>query len=171
MIQQLSRAANFTPDDDPDHKLDKLESLLGRAVADYQVMAPLVALMLGIESEARYGNLDLSPQQQRNRTLNALSDQLIGLARQRPVLFTVEDAHWIDPTTLELLELCLDRTASAPVFLLITARPTFDHGFGGHPIVTRLALNRLGRDQIVAIVNRLGGGRPLPGELLDEIVV
>ena len=170
-IQQLSRAANFAPDDDSDRKLDKLETLLGRTVADYRVMAPLLALMLGIESEARYGNLDLSPQQQRNRTLNALTDQLIGLACQRPVLFILEDAHWIDPTTLELIELCLDRAASAPVFLLITARPTFDHGFGGHPIVTRLALNRLGRDQIIAIVNRVSGGRPLPEELLDEIVV
>ena len=170
-IQQLSRAANFEPDDDSDCKLDKLETLLGRAAADYRVMASLLAQMLGIESEARYGNLDLSPQQQRNRTLNALADQLIGLASQKPVLFILEDAHWIDPTTLELIELCLDRAASAPVFILITARPTFDYGFGGHPIVTRLALNRLGRDQIIAIVNRLSGGKPLPGELLDEIVV
>jgi class 3 adenylate cyclase/tetratricopeptide (TPR) repeat protein len=170
-IQQLSRAANFAPDDDPDGKLDKLEALLGQAVVDYRDIAPLLALMLGIESEARYGKLDLSPQQQRNRTLNALTDQLIGLAKQRPVLFIVEDAHWIDPTTLELIELCLDRAASAPVFLLITARPSFDHGFGGHAIVTRLALNRLGRDQIIAIVHRLGGGRQLPEELLDEIVV
>ena len=133
-IQQLSRAANFAPDDDPDRKLDKLEALLGQADADYRVKAPLLALMLGIESEARYGKLDLSPQQQRNRTLNALNDQLIGLAGQQPVLFIVEDAHWIDPTTLELIELCLDRAASAPVFLLITARPSFDHSFGGHPL-------------------------------------
>ena len=170
-IQQLSRAANFAPDDDADCKLDKLEALLGQAVADYRVMAPLLAQMLGIESEARYGNLDLSPQQQRNRTLEALTDQLIGLASQQPVLFILEDAHWIDPTTLELIELCLDRAASAPVFLLLTARPTFDHGFVGHAIVTRLALNRLGRDQIIAIVNRLGSGRPLSEELLDEIVI
>ena len=169
-IQQLSRAADFTVDDDSDCKLDKLETLLGRAVADYRVMASLLAQMLGIESESRYGSLDLSPQQQRNRTLDALADQLIGLASQKPVLFILEDAHWIDPTTLELIELCLDRTASAAVFILITARPTFNHGFGGHPIVTRLALNRLGGDQIIAIVNRLGAGKPLPGELLDEIV-
>ena len=168
-IQQLTRAANLAPDDDRDQKLDKLEALLGQAVSDYQSMAPLLAQMLGIDSQDRYGSLGLSPQQQRNRTLNALVDQLIGLAGQQPVLFIVEDAHWIDPTTLELIELCLDRAASAPIFLLITARPTFDHGFGGHPIVTRLALNRLGRDQIIAIVDRLSGGKPLPTELLDEI--
>jgi class 3 adenylate cyclase/tetratricopeptide (TPR) repeat protein len=170
-IQQLSRAANFAPEDDSDQKLDKLEALLGQAVDDHRVMAPLLAQMLGIDSEARYGSLDLSPQQQRNRTLNALADQLIGLAGQQPVLFIVEDAHWIDPTTLELIELCLDRAASAPVFLLITARPSFDYSFGSHAIVTRLALNRLGREQIMAIVDRLSGGKPLPAEILDELVI
>ena len=169
-IQQLSRAADFAPGDDADCKLDKLETLLGRTIADYRVMAPLLAQMLGIESAARYGNLDLSPQQQRYRTLNALADQLIGQASQKPVLFILEDAHWIDPTTLEFIDICLDRAATAPIFMLLTARPIFDHGFGGHPIVTRLDLNRLGRDQIIALVGRLGGGKQLPGELLDEIV-
>lgn len=170
VIQQLIRAANIAADDDPDQKLDKLEALLGQALDDYRDMAPLLAHMLGIDSETRYGQLDLSPQQQRNRTLNALTDQLMGLASQRPVLFILEDAHWVDPSTLELIELCLDRAASAPVFLLITARPGFEHAFGGHSIVTRLALNRLGRDQIHTIVKRLGGERPLADELLDEIV-
>jgi class 3 adenylate cyclase/tetratricopeptide (TPR) repeat protein len=170
-IQQLSRAAKFTPNDNSNSKLDKLEALLGQAIGDFRTTVSLFAQMLGIESEERYGNLNLSPQQQRNRTLSALTDQLFSLASRRPVLFILEDAHWIDPTTLELIDLFLDRAASAPVFLLITARPTFDHGFGGHSIVTRLALNRLGRDQVVAIVNRLGGERLIPDALLDEIVV
>ncbi len=170
-IQQLRRAAKFAEDDDPDRKLDKLETLIGRAGVDDRDIAPLFALLLGIESEARYGKLDLSPERQRSRTLNALSDQLIGLAQQQPVLFILEDAHWSDPTTLELIELSLDRVSSTQVLLLITARPTFDHGFGGHPIVTRLTLNRLGRDQITAIVSHLSGQRSLPDELLDEIAL
>ena len=78
------------------------------------------------------------------------------------MLFVLEDAHWIDPTTLELVELALDRVAGARVLLLITARPTFSHGFGGHPIVTRLALNRLGRAQTRRIIERITGGKPLP---------
>lgn len=145
--------------------------MVRQAGADDQAVAPLLAVLLGLDSEARYEALELSPEQQRSRTLNALTEQLFGLAQNRPVLFILEDAHWSDPTTLELIELCLDRAASASVLLLITARPSFEHGFGGHPIVTRLALNRLGRDQTSAIVSRLSGGEMLSEELLHEIAV
>jgi predicted ATPase len=112
----------------------------------------------------------LTPEQQRARTLQALVDQLLGLARRQPVLVVVEDAHWIDPTTLELLELALDRLERTRALMLVTARPTFQHGFSGHPIVTRLALNRLGREPILAIIARVTGGKPLPAELQEEIV-
>ena len=91
--------------------------------------------------------------------------------RRRPVLFVLEDAHWIDPTTLELVELCLERITDARALILATARPGFDHGFGGHPIVTRLALNRLGRAQTAAIVERAIGRAALPEALLDEIAI
>jgi class 3 adenylate cyclase/predicted ATPase len=168
-IQQLSHAADLAPGDGPDGKLDKLERLIGRALAAPGEETALMAALLGLDGTARYGALNLTPQQQRNRTLQALITQLLGLAAARPVLFVVEDAHWIDPTTLELLDLCLDQIVAARVLLLITARPTFVHGFGGHPIVTRLALNRLGREQTTAIVDRLTGGRALPEALLGEI--
>jgi predicted ATPase len=170
-IQQIGRAAKFAPDDDSNSKLDKLEALLGRASSDFRSTASLYAQMLGIEAEHRYGKLDLSPQQLRNNTLSVLADQLFSLARLRPVLFVLEDAHWIDPTTLELIELILDRVATAPVFLLITTRPTFEHGFDNQSIVTRLALSRLGRSQVVAIIKQLGGGKSISESLLDEIVV
>ena len=75
------------------------------------------------------------------------------------MLFVLEDVHWIDPTTLEMVELALDRVGQARVLMLLTARPTFSHGFGGHPIVTRLALNRLGRAQTTAIIERITGGK------------
>ncbi|MEE8542262.1 MAG: hypothetical protein V3S94_00220, partial [Gammaproteobacteria bacterium] len=81
----------------------------------------------------------------------------------------LEDAHWIDASTLEFLDLCLDQIASVPVLMLITARPPFEYGFGGHPIVSTLALNRLGRDQVTAIVDKITGGKVLPAELLEEI--
>ena len=123
----------------------------------------------GSMPRARYGNVDLSPEQRRNRTLAALVDQLIGLAARQPVLFVLEDAHWVDPTTLELVELALDGVGPARVLMLITARPTFSHGFGGHPIVTRLALNRLGRTQTAAIIERIAGSKTLPERLVDEI--
>lgn len=170
VIQQLTRAAHFEADDGPAAKLDKLETLLAMSAENVGEVAPLLADVLGIDAQGRYGNLNLSPPQQRSRTLRLLSAQIIGLARRRPVLFVVEDAHWIDPTTLELIEFVIDQVAAEPVLILLTARPTFEHGFASHPIVTRLALNRLGHHQIVAIINRLTDGKALPAELVDEIV-
>jgi class 3 adenylate cyclase/predicted ATPase len=165
IIQQLAFAAGIRSDDDNDDKLDRLEKVLVGAEGD----RPLFAALLGLQTEGRYGTLSLTPQQQRARTMQALVDQLVGLSRGKPVLFVLEDAHWIDATTLELVDFCLDQVASARVMMLVTTRPTFQHGFGGHPIVTKLALNRLGRDQITSIVNRLTNGKTLPGELLDII--
>jgi len=165
VIQQLAFAAGIKSDDDNDDKLDRLEKVLVGAEND----RPLLATLLGLQTEGRYGTLNLTPQQQRARTLQALVKQLVHLSRGKPVLFVLEDAHWIDATTLELVDLCLDQVASERVMMLVTNRPTFPHGFGGHPIVTKLTLNRLGRDQITSIVNRLTNGKTLPGELLDVI--
>ncbi len=168
-IQQLSLAAGFERGDDTATRLDKLEVLLGQGTSDVAEQAPLIAPLLELDGEARYGALGLSPQQLRARMLMVLVDQLKGLALAGPVLSVIEDAHWIDPTTLELIELALDTVAGSRVLLLVTARPTFEHGFGGHPVVTRLMLNRLGRSQIAAIATRVSGGKSLPDALLDEI--
>jgi class 3 adenylate cyclase len=162
-IQQLIYAADIKAGDSNDEKLDKLDAVL------LDGNKALIASLLGLETEQRYGSLNLTPQQQRARTLQELVGQLIGLAMDKPVLFVLEDAHWIDASTLEFLDLCLERIASERVLMQVTARPTFEHGFGGHPIVTKLALNRLGQEQVVTIVDKITGGKTLPGELLDEI--
>jgi predicted ATPase/class 3 adenylate cyclase len=169
VIQQLTRAAGLNADDPIDEQLDHLERLLRRAVQDPSAVAPLIADLLGIEGTARYGELGLVPQVKLARTLEALGDQLLGLAASQPVLVVLEDGHWIDPTTLELMERCLDRIGDARVLLLITSRPDHQPELAGHPHVTRLALNRLGRAGVEAIVARLGGER-LPSETIDTIV-
>ena len=169
VIQQLGHAARFSVDDDVERRLEKLEALLGQAGGNGASAAPLLTELLGIDGTSRYGPVTLTPQQRRSRTLNALIDQLTGLAGRKPVLWLIEDAHWIDPTTLELIELALDRVQSASVLLLITARPTFVAGFASHPVVTRLALNRLARAATQAIVARITSGKRLPDALLDEI--
>ncbi len=148
-IQQLTFAAGIRPDDSNDHKLDRLE----RALVGEEGDRPLLGALLGLDTEARYGKINLRPQQQRVRTQQALVSQLMTLARDRPVLFVLEDAHWIDATTLDLVDLCLNRVASTRVMMLVTARPTFQHDFGGHPIATKLALNRLGRDEVRTIID------------------
>jgi class 3 adenylate cyclase/tetratricopeptide (TPR) repeat protein len=169
VTQQLSHAARLALDDAAEVKLDKLAALLARAEVELGDAPALLARLLGIDSGQRYALPELSPQQLRARTLNALLDQLVGLSRQSPVLLILEDAHWIDPTTLEMVGLALDRIGGERVMLLITARPTFEHAFGGHPIVTRLALNRLGAEETRAIALRITGGKSLPESVLAEI--
>ena len=155
--------------DSLEEQLDKLEIMLQPATHDVGSAAPLLAALVGLDGVARYGPIQMTPQQQRQRTLQALREQLVGLATKKPCLFIIEDAHWIDPTTLELLSLCLDQIDNARVLILVTARPTFEHHFGGHPIVTQLTLNRLGRSQISEIVKQLSGGRSMPPELVRVI--
>jgi predicted ATPase len=130
---------------------------------------PLVAALLGLVMGGRRPVPELSPQQQRARTLAALVGHLLGLARRRPVLMVVEDAHWIDPTTQELVGEALDRIGRARVLVLLTSRPDGQPGLGGHPNVTRLTLNRLGRAPTEAIIGHLAGGRDLPPEVLGAI--
>jgi class 3 adenylate cyclase/adenylylsulfate kinase-like enzyme len=169
-IQQLAHAAGFAADDRVEQRLDKLESLLRQGVEDITQAAPLVAALLGVETGDRYPPLDLTPQQRRTRTLQALVDQLAGLAGNRPVLLVLEDAHWIDPTTLELMELSLDRIADYPVFVLITARPSFDNGLGSHPRVISLMLHRMEREAGEAMICRIADGKTLPREIIGEIL-
>jgi len=164
-IQRLTLSAGITSADSNDAKLDKLEKIL---IVD-ENSRPLIAALLDLKYAERYGQLTLTPQQQRARTLQALVAQLIGQARAGPLLCVVEDAHWIDPMTLEFIDLCLDQAARARILILVTGRPTFQHGFGGHPIVTKLTLNRLGREPITAIVDNLAHGKSLPDAIIDEI--
>ena len=167
VIQQLSHAAGLSSEDPLEARLDRLEALLAQAGG--REAAPLIADLIGLDSARRYGRLDLTPQARRARTLEALVRQLLGLAAGQPVLMVLEDAHWIDPTTLELIEQCLDMMADARVLLLLTSRPDHQPELAGHPHVTRLTLNRLGRAGVEAIVARLGGG-DLPTQTIDAII-
>lgn len=178
-VQQLTLAARIDASDLPELKLNKLEALLSQGQDQHnpqdnnaEEAASLLAALLGIaETGQRSSDVsDLPPQQRRAGTLQALLTQLTGGAKQgRAVLFLLEDAHWIDPSTLELLELLLDRLAGKPILVVVTTRPAFEHLFNGHPAVTRLALNRLGRSHIPAIVAQITRGKALPPELMEAI--
>jgi class 3 adenylate cyclase/CheY-like chemotaxis protein/DNA polymerase III delta prime subunit len=170
IIGQLERAAGFARDDPPGRKLDKLEALLARGTEGVAAAAPLIAALLAIPAGDRYPPLNLSPRQQKGRIFEALLGQLAGLAAEQPVLALYEDVHWSDPTTLELLELVVDRVQRRPALVLITFRPEFVPPWTGYSHITLLALTRLGRRQGAALVERLTGGRTLPAELVDQIV-
>jgi class 3 adenylate cyclase/tetratricopeptide (TPR) repeat protein/energy-coupling factor transporter ATP-binding protein EcfA2 len=166
-IVQLERAAGLARDDTADQKLEKLRELLAPG-ARGDDETELLAELLSLPSAA--DDLNLSPQRKHEMLLEALLHQFEALARSRPVLMVFEDAHWIDPTSRELLDLTIDRAARLPVLLIVTFRPEFQHAWGGQSHVTMLALNRLGGHDGAALVERLAGNAGLPRETVDEIV-
>ena len=170
MIEQLERAAGFARDDPPEARLDKLEALLARGTDRPEQAVPLIAALLGLPTEDRYPALELTPQRQKQLTLEALVEQLEGLAAAQPVLLAYEDVHWSDPTTQELLGLTIERVQRLPVLLLITFRPEFSPPWPAQPHVSALALSRLGRREGAALVERVVRDKPLPDEVAAQIV-
>ncbi len=166
-ITQLERAAGFARDDTAEAKLGKLRELLAPgARRDDEI--ELLAELLSLPSSA--AELNLSPQRKREMLFEALLYQLEALARSRPLLMVFEDAHWIDPTSRELLDLTIDRVGQLPVLLVVTFRPEFQPAWGGQPHGTMLALSRLGGRDGAALVERLAGNAGLARETVDEIV-
>jgi len=167
-IDQLGRAAEFARDDPPASKLEKLEALLSRAELSDEDVA-LLGDLLSLPASERHPLPNLNPRRKKERTLEALIRQLEGLARQQPVVMIVEDAHSIDPTSRELLDLTVERVASLPVLLIVTFRPEFQPPWTGQPQVTMLALNRLDRHDRTALVAKIASGKTLPDDVIDQI--
>ena len=155
-IDQLGRAADFARDL-PTARLEKLETLLALAAPPEEDVA-LLADVMSLPSSERHPLPDLSPQRKKERTLEALVRQLEGLARQQLVVMIVEDAHWIDSTSRELLDLTIERARSLPVLLIVTFRPEFQPPWTGQSQVTMLALNRLDRRDRTTLVKQIVGG-------------
>jgi class 3 adenylate cyclase len=169
-IAQLERAAGFRREDTATQRLDKLEAVLAQATNDLGAAAPLLAALLSFPTGERYRPLDLTPQKQKERTPRALVAQIEGLAARQPVLMLFEDAHWSDPTSLELLDLIIDRVPALRVLLIVTFRPEFLPPWAGRPHVTSLALNRLALRQRAEMIAGITGGKALAPEIADQIV-
>ena len=170
-IVQLERAAGFKADDTSEERLDKLEALLAIAAPRIQDTAPLFAALLSLPFGDRYPKLlPPNPAQQRRRTFAALLDQFEGLARQKPILLEFEDAHWADTTSLELLDLTVERVRQLPVLALFTMRLEFEPPWAGLPNVGMLTLGRLDRNKVESIVTQVAGGHALPAEVMHQIV-
>jgi len=155
-IDQLGRASGFARDDTPAAKLEKLGALLARAAPPDDDVAFLEDL-LSLPASERHPLPNLSPQRKKERTLEALIRQLEGLARRMPVVIVFEDAHWIDPTSRELLDLAVERVRNLPMLLIVTFRPEFQPPWTGQPQVTMLALNRLDRRDRTALIEQIAG--------------
>jgi len=168
-IDQLGRAGGFARDDPPATKLEKLEALLAcAALPDEDV--PLLVDLMSLPASERHPVPNLSPQRKKERTLKALIRQLDGLVRRQPVVMLFEDAHWMDPTSRELLDLIVERARGLPVLLIVTFRPDFQPLWTNLPGVSMLALSRLDRCERIAMVEQIAGGKALPQEVVDQIV-
>jgi class 3 adenylate cyclase/predicted ATPase len=169
IIGQMERAAGLARDDPPQAKLDKLDAVLALGSASVQD-ATLFAEMLSLTNDGRYPSLALTPQQRRQRTMEALTAQVEALSRPNPVLMIFEDAQWADPTSLEVLGRAVDRIRTLRVLLVVTFRPEFAPPWIGQPHVTPLTVNRLTQRDIAAMIDRIVGNKELPASIRQDIV-
>jgi class 3 adenylate cyclase/predicted ATPase len=169
IIGEMERAVRLMRDDTPQAKLDKLDALLAYNSTSAQD-ASLFAEMLSLPNDGRYPEIELTPQQRRQRMLEALVAQIEVLARSRPVLMIFEDAQWTDPTSLEALGRMVDRVRTLRVLLIVTFRPEFDPPWIGQSHVTALILNRLAQREVGVMIDHVVGDKPLPASARQDIV-
>jgi len=170
VIDLLPRVLEWSRDDSADLKLAKLEKVSIRYAMTTTETVSLLASLLSLPASDRFPLPPMSPERQRRRILEILIDLVLAMAAEHPVLLIVEDLHWIDPTTLELLTLLLDQAPTVQVFALLTARPAFQVPWTPRAHLTALTLTRLSRRQTEAMAERVTGGKALPREVIEQIV-
>jgi class 3 adenylate cyclase len=171
ITELFHRMLQWHPDDTPDDRLVRLERMLSPYRLSLEETIPLFAPLVSLPiSEDQYPPLHLTAQQQRQKTFEALIAILLELAEQQPVLFILEDLHWVDPTTLEFLDLLIDQIQTASIHLLLTYRLEFQPTWNRCSHLTHVRLDRLARGQIERMVTQVAGGKNLPEQLVEQIV-
>jgi predicted ATPase len=170
VIDHLQRLLHWRRDVSPAARLTTLEEAVQAARLPLEEAVPLMAALLAVPLPERYPPLTLSPQRQKQQTQEALVAWLLAETAQHPVLAVWEDLHWADPSTLELLGLLLDQVPTARLLLVLTCRPEFRPSWAPRSYVTPLTLTRLGRPHVEEMVLRVTGGKPLPAEVVQQIV-
>ena len=169
VINQLERAAQFERGDEPAQKLNKLQDLLAPVVPPQAPEVALLADLLSVPRNGQHGLL-IDPQKRKEKTFDALFAQLRHL-QQQPVLTIYEDVQWIDPTTLELLALTVERAQHMRVLLVICARPEFTPPWPAYAHVTTVSLARMSRREGTRLVMEVTQGKALPDKVIDQILV
>ena len=169
IIGHMVRAAGLAREDDAKTRLDKLDALLAKSATSREDAA-LLAEMLSLPNDGRYPALELAPQQRRQKTLDALIGQIETISRQSPVLMIFEDAHWADPSSLEVFGRLVDKIDSLRVLLFVTFRPEFAAPWSGRPHVTALTINRLTQNEVDALIDGVVGNKRLPADIRRDIV-
>jgi predicted ATPase len=171
MIDLLERVAlRFEREESPQQKLGKLEGFLVQYGLPLAETVPLLAALLSLPLPADYAPLTVSPEQQKQQTLQAFLTILLRIAAQQPVLFVMEDLHWVDPSTLELLSLLVDQGPTARILALLTCRPDFSPPWTGRSHLTQVTLPRLPRRQAAEMTGRVAQGKALPPEVVEQVV-
>jgi class 3 adenylate cyclase/predicted ATPase len=170
IIGQIWHAAGFASGEPAATRLDKLETMVELSGLESGEIAPYLASLLSIPSEGRYPALEMAPSELKEQTLAAMTALFVGLTKVAPVLALLEDAHWVDPTTLDVFSRLVERLQGLRALLVVTFRPEFSAPWLGRPHVTTHGLNRFGRRQVVAMIDLITNGKALPAEVLDEIV-
>ena len=171
LIDLLERVIlRFERGDSSEQKLHKLEELLVRYRLPLAEAVPLLAALLSFSPSADYAPLTLSPAQQKQQTLQAFLTILLRIAAQQPVLFVMEDLHWVDPSTLEFLSLLVDQGPTTRILALLTFRPDFSLPWTGRSHLTQVTLPRLSRRQAAEMTGRVAHGKVLPPEVVEQVV-
>ena len=170
VITHVERVLDVQREDAPATKLAKLEQGLRPYRLPLDEVVPLFAALLSVPLDGRYAAPTLSPQQQKQQTLDALVAWMLEEAERQPVLVAWEDLHWADPSTLEMLGLVLEQTPTVPMLHVLTYRPEFTPPWPTRSHMTPITLNRLERPQVEALITHLAGGKPLPAEVVQHIV-
>ncbi|MBI3798578.1 MAG: AAA family ATPase [Deltaproteobacteria bacterium] len=170
LIEHLQRLLQFAPHDTSQAKLGKLQQTLTQYRFPQADTLPLLAVLLSLPQPDGTPPLTLSPQKQKQKTQEALVAWIIEEAEKTAVYCAWEDLHWADPSTLELLTLVLDQVPTTRLLALLTFRPDFTPPWRPHSHITQLTLNRLGRQSVEAMVEKIIGGKPFPQEVVQQIV-
>jgi class 3 adenylate cyclase/tetratricopeptide (TPR) repeat protein len=170
IIEPIRRAAGFDETDDVPLQLDKLEAWLRLAFDDVSKVAPLFAALISIDAGDRYPISHLRPEALKEATLSALASQLLSISAKKPVLLIVEDAHWIDPTTQEVLDLLLPSITDRRVMAAITYRPEYRPVWSGLAHALTLPIARLSRRDVVLMIEKMAGGKALAPGVLEQII-
>ncbi|MGK0170509.1 MAG: class 3 adenylate cyclase, partial [Gammaproteobacteria bacterium] len=166
IVQHLNRAAGIDASNTEQERLDKIEHIVFSG--DDETRA-LFAELLSVPHESRYARLQLTAAVQKQRTVQALIGQLLKTAKDQPVLFVLEDAHWIDPSTHDLIRETITATANFPVMIVITHRPGWVSNIPEQPRVLTLPLSRLVTRQATDLAE-LVAGRSVPDDVIREII-
>jgi class 3 adenylate cyclase/tetratricopeptide (TPR) repeat protein len=167
VIDRIARA-NFRPDDTVEQRIDALRAMLAAAGPEHEVYLPWLATLMSLPDNG--ATQSGTPQQRKQKILEALFWWVAGCARKNPLVLVVEDAHWSDPTSIELQEIFVERVATIPVLMIVSVRPPFDSAWMHHRNVIRLRLDRLDDGEAGAIVAGIARPTQLPQAMVDRIL-